>query len=177
MTGSECTGKTSLAAALAARFGCPWSAEFSRRHAGHKVGPLGPEDVEPIACGQRDAEDAAAELADRLVVHDTDLVSTVVYARHYYGACPGWIEEAARTRRADLYLLLHPDLAWTPDGVRDRPRGREEIHALFGDALSALGAFVVGVRGSWEERQITAEQAVTAALAARGSEELSIRER
>ena len=169
VTGSECTGKTTLAAALAARFGCPWSPELSRLHAESKGGQLGPEDVEPIARGQRDAENAAAAGADRLVVHDTDLVSTVVYAHHYYGTCPGWIEEEARARRADLYLLLHPDVAWAPDGVRDRPRNREEIHALFAARLAALGARVVDVRGSWEERQLTAEQAVAAALAARQS--------
>jgi NadR type nicotinamide-nucleotide adenylyltransferase len=170
VTGSECTGKTTVAVALAARFGCPWSAEFARGHAESSGGPLGLQDVEPIARGQRDAEDAAVLLADRLVVHDTDLVSTVVYARHYYGACPGWIQEAARSRRADLYLLLHPDVDWSPDGVRDRPQHRKEIHALFADTLAALGATVVDVRGSWEERRLTAERAVAAALGVRGGE-------
>ena len=167
VTGSECTGKTTLAAALATRFGCPWSPEFARRHAEAVGATLGSEDVEPIARGQRDAEDAATAIAERLVVHDTDLVSTLVYARHYYGACPDWIEEAARARRADLYLLLHPDVDWTPDGVRDRPRHREQIHALFEDTLGALGATVVDLRGSWEERRQAAERAVAAALAAR----------
>ena len=170
VTGSECTGKTTLAAALATRFGCPWSPEFARRHAEAVGATLGSEDVEPIARGQRDAEDAATAIAERLVVHDTDLVSTVVYARHYYGACPDWIEEAARARRADLYLLLHPDTAWASDGVRDRPRHREEMHALFGATLAELGAVVVEVRGPWEKRRLTAEQAVAAALAARAGQ-------
>lgn len=94
-------------------------------------------------------------------------MSTLVYARHYYGACPGWIEAAARSRRAELYLLLHPDLPWTPDGVRDRPQHREEIHALFAETLAALGATVVDVRGAWDERRLTAERAVGTLLASR----------
>ena len=44
---------------------------------------------------------------------DTDLVSTVVYSRHYYGDCPAWIEAAAVRRLADLYLLHDIDVPWT----------------------------------------------------------------
>lgn len=167
VTGSECTGKTTLAAALAARFGCPWSSEYARRHAEKRRVPLGPEDVEPIARGQRDAEDEAIALAGPLVVHDTDLVSTVVYAHHYYGACPGWIEDAARERLADLYLLLAPDVPWTPDGVRDRPRHREEIHARFRETLEQMGARVVEIEGDWDARRAAAERVVEAELQGR----------
>jgi len=163
VTGSECTGKTTLAAFLADRFGCPWSAEFARAHAEAKRAPLGADDVEPIARGQRAAEDRAVGRAGALVVHDTDLVSTVVYAHHYYGGCPAWIEDAARARRGDLYLLLSPDVPWTPDGVRDRPRHREQIHELFQEALARLGARVVEVSGDWPERRVLAERAVAAA--------------
>ena len=79
----------------------------------------------------RPSHDAAARQA-RLVVRDTDLVSTTVYARHYYGSCPAWIEAAARRRAGDLYLLLCPDVPWVPDGLqRDRPGDAERaaMHA------------------------------------------------
>ena len=160
VTGSECTGKTRLVEHLARRFGCPWAPEHARAYADRKGAPLGPEDVEPIARGQVEGEDRATAQAAELVLLDTDLVSTFLYARHYYGECPPWIEAAARQRRADLYLLLHPDIPWLPDGVRDRGDRRGEMHALFESVLAELGCRVVHVRGEWDERRATAERAV-----------------
>ena len=165
VTGSECTGKTRLVEHLARRFGCPWAPEHARAYADRQPGPLGPGDVEPIARGQAEGEDRAAAQASTLVLLDTDLVSTLLYARHYYGACPPWIEAAAQERRADLYLLLHPDTPWLPDGVRDRGDRRDEMHALFEATLHELGCRVVSVHGEWNERRTTAERAVDDLLA------------
>lgn len=165
--GSECTGKTTLAQALASRFGAPWVPEFCRGFQDAKGSPLDASDVEPIARGQIAEADAAERRARDLVVLDTDLVSTVVYARHYYGSCPAWIEDACRERRADLYLLCAPDLPWEADGQRDRGDRREEVHRLFAAALDALGAELRHVTGDGLAREEAAVAAVTDALAGR----------
>ena len=171
ITGSESTGKTTLAARLAERYATAWAAEFSREYAAAKGTPLGASDVEPIARGQIALEDrarhAAADAGAPLVFLDTDLASTVVYAHHYYGACPAWIERAAGERLGDLYLLCHPDVPWVADPQRDRPAHRDELHARFQarlTALGALGARVADVRGGWEERERRAIHAVDALL-------------
>jgi len=96
----------------------------------------------------------------RLAVLDTDLVSTVVYARHYYGACPAWVEAAARERLGALYLLCDVDLPWQADGVRDRPTQRTELHAAFVATLEACEARVMLVRGVGDERLALARRAV-----------------
>lgn len=171
VTGSECTGKTTLAAGLAARFGAPCVPEFCRGYLDAKGSPLGPEDVVPIARGQAaeaEAAEAAAGAAGRpLVVLDTDLLSTVVYARHYYGACPPEVEEAARARRGDLYLLCAPDLPWEADGQRDRGGARDEMHRLFAGELARAGVPVVPVSGAGDARAAAAAAAVSEALARR----------
>jgi len=168
VTGSECTGKTTLAGDLARQFGTVWVAEYAREYLDRKVAttglPLDERDVEPIARGQIVAEDRGAATAKRLLVLDTDLVSTTVYARHYYGACPAWIDQAARDRRGDLYLLCDIDVPWVADSVRDRPHHREHIHALFVEALDTLGAPYVLIRGSWAARLTTAVAAVSEVL-------------
>ncbi len=164
VTGSECTGKTTLAQTLARRFAAPWVPEYSRAYAEARA-ELGPQDVEPIARGHLAAEERAAITATRLLVLDADLVSTVVYARHYYGDCPQWIAGAATERRGDLYLFAHPDVPWIADGIRDRPDRREEIHALFAAELERLAAAVVPVRGDWAAREATAIAAVERLLA------------
>ena len=166
VTGSECTGKTTLARDLAGHFATVWVPEFARDYLDARAAttslPLDASDVEPIARGQLAAEDRGIAAARRLVILDTDLLSTVVYARHYYGACPAWIEQAARDRRADLYLLCDIDVPWVADRARDRPHLREHMHALFIEALEALGARYVTIRGSWDARFATAVAAVDA---------------
>jgi len=169
VTGGESTGKTTLARALAEEYTAAWVPEVAREAALSKSGPLGPEDVEPIARAHVAAADAAVrEMAERrrpVLILDQDLLSTVVYARHYYGSCPPWIERLAAERRGDLYLLCSPDLPWSADGVRDRPEAREEIHALFRDAVAEVGANVVEVTGTGAGRTARAVLAVEGLLA------------
>jgi NadR type nicotinamide-nucleotide adenylyltransferase len=170
VTGSECTGKTTLAAFLAERYRTAWSAEFVRAYLDRKGAPLDASDVDAIARGQIAAEDEAALRARRLVVMDTDLVSTLVYSRHYYGSCPGWVERAAGERLGDLYLLLRPDVPWVADGLqRDRVEKREQMHALFREALLSLGTRHVEIAGTWRERRERAAREVDALLAREAS--------
>jgi NadR type nicotinamide-nucleotide adenylyltransferase len=167
LTGSESTGKTTLARELAGHYGIVTCGEFVREYLDRRGGVLDAGDVEPIARGQIALEDAHVRTAAGLVIHDTDLISTVAYARHYYGGCPEWIVEAARARRAALYLLMDIDVPWIPDAQRDRGHLREEIHALFVATLAELGAESVVVRGTWEERRRRAIDAIEALYAAR----------
>jgi NadR type nicotinamide-nucleotide adenylyltransferase len=168
VTGSESTGKTTLASDLAQHFDTVWGPEFARTYLDEKIArsglPLDEHDVEPIARGQIGVEDRAIAQARGLAVLDTDLVSTGIYARHYYGNCPAWIEQAARERRGDLYLLCDIDVPWVADPARDRPHLRAHMHRLFVDALDALGARYLTIRGSWAERRTTAIAAVNEAL-------------
>jgi len=170
LTGSESVGKTTLATELAARYGVPLVPEFVRGYAATKGTPLDFSDHGPIARGQVALEDAAMAAAraagHRLIVHDTDLVSTVAYCHHYFGRCPAFLEELALGRRADHYLLLDIDVPWVADGVRDRGDRRAEVHALFGDTLNRLGAHVTLIQGAWDERLATAQHHIDDLLAA-----------
>jgi NadR type nicotinamide-nucleotide adenylyltransferase len=165
VTGSESTGKTELARALAAHYRTAWAAEYVRDYMDAKGTALDASDVEAIARGQLAREDDAVARAERLVILDTDLLSTVIYARHYYADFPIWIEHAAYERVGHLYLLLDIDVPWTADAQRDRGDRRDEMHALFRDALAAAGARTVLIRGDWEERRRRAIEAIDAFLA------------
>ena len=157
VTGSESTGKTTLAQALATALGSMWVAEYSRAFAQRAERTLSADDVAAIANGQVAAEEAGVlALAQRRrvippatqeIVLDTDLVSTTVYAAFYYGECPAWILAAARARLANLYLLCLPDIPWQADGVRDQPGARRELHARFSARLAEWNATVVVVGG------------------------------
>lgn len=168
LTGSESTGKTTLAARLAAHYGVLWVPEFVRGYAAGKEGALEFDDHGPIARGQIALEDEVIARArargDVVLIHDTDLLSTAVYCTHYYGRCPAWIADAARERRPDMYLLMDIDLPWIPDPQRDRGERREEMHALFVDAVERSGARHVVVRGTGDARLASARTAIDALL-------------
>lgn len=160
LTGSESTGKSTLAAALAAHYDAELVPEFVREFAARKHEPIEFADHGPIARGQIALEDEHIARATRLVVQDTDLLSTVVYCEHYFGTCPAWIREAAAARRPDVYLLMEIDVPWVADGVRDRGEQREEMQQLFRDAAAASGTAVAIVHGSWHERRQRAVDAI-----------------
>lgn len=153
LTGSESTGKSTLAATLAAHYDAELVPEFVRGFAERKNGPIEFGDHGAIARGQIALEDEHIARAARLVIQDTDLLSTVVYCEHYFGRCPEWIREAAAARRPDVYLLMEIDAPWVADGVRDSGHLREEVQQLFRDAVAASGTAVAVVRGSWDERR------------------------
>ncbi|MGH7618423.1 MAG: AAA family ATPase, partial [Gemmatimonadaceae bacterium] len=160
LTGSESTGKTTLAAALAEHFHAPLVPEFVRGFAESRGGVIEFSDHGPIARGQMSLEDEFIARSDALLVQDTDLLSTVVYCRHYFGKCPPWIEEAAAARRPDLYLLCEIDVPLVADGVRDRGERREEMQALFRGEVGASGARAVVIEGDVQTRLSTAIAAI-----------------
>ena len=160
LTGSECTGKTTLAEALALHYRTGLVPEFVRGYAEQRGGIIELSDHAPIARGQIALEDSYIARGGRLLIQDTDLLSTVVYCRHYFGMCEAWIEEAAVTRRPDLYLLCEPDIPWVADGVRDRGHMREEMQSLFRDAVRASGVPFVEIRGERDQRLQCATQAI-----------------
>jgi len=175
LTGSESTGKTTLAAELARHYDAALVPEFVRQFAEAKGGVIEFSDHGPIARGQMALEDGQIALGRPVVVQDTDLLSTVVYCKHYFGRAPDWIIDEAAARAPDLYLLCEIDLPWIADGVRDRGHLREEMQQLFRDAAMSSGAPVAFVRGDAPERLERAIDAIDALLLAQspdaGSEE------
>ena len=153
VTGSECTGKTTLAMELAEHYGTVWVPEFVRQFVEAKGSAPEYADVEAIARGQIALEDRMTAKAAEVLIQDTDLLSTVVYSQHYYGDCPGWIEEELEKRAGDLYLLADIDVPWSPEGdQRDRGDRREEMHELFRSALGHRGFRFVEISGTLPER-------------------------
>ena len=152
LTGPESTGKTELAISLARELGTPWVPEFAREYAETRGNDLSAADVEPIARGQIANQERLA--ASGLVLLDTDLISTVVYARHYYGSRPEWVVEEARRRKAHLYLLLDTDVAWQPDAARDAGGdARDDLVDAFRAALEEFETRWEIVSGDWEARK------------------------
>ena len=140
VTGAECTGKSTLTQALSAHYGEPWTAEYVREYVDQISRKLKHEDLDPIARGQIAAEDAVLPKAERFVLHDTNLLSSILYAKHYFSAEIDWVEKAFMSREYTLYLLCLPDeIPWQSDpGQRESPSARINFHGYFKESLDRL---------------------------------------
>jgi HTH-type transcriptional regulator, transcriptional repressor of NAD biosynthesis genes len=166
LVGPESTGKTTLAAALADRFETVWVPEASRDLYARKGYRFVYDDVAEVAWAQLEAEEAAAREANRVLICDTDALTTLVYARHYFGQAPRLLERLADERAYAATLLCHPDLPWQPDPVRDSPEARAHLFDAFRAELDARGIAYADVTGTGEARTEATARVVEAVLAA-----------
>jgi NadR type nicotinamide-nucleotide adenylyltransferase len=154
--GPESTGKSSLARELAKFYDTSYVEEFSRFYAearAQKNLKLTMEDVLPIAIGQITAENKQFEIANKVLICDTELLETKVYSEHYYnGFCPELVKKYANENTYDLYFLTYIDTIWEADGIRDQPKNRQQLFNRFEQALIVSQKPYVLVKGSFEER-------------------------
>lgn len=161
--GPESTGKTRLAEKLAAHFDAPLVAEYAREFwDAHGIITL--EDIPGIAREQWRREDEAAARADRLVICDTEALTTVLWSDLLYGTCPEDIRRGAerRCRNYPLYLLLDIDMPFGSDPQRCFPdqADREKCRRVWHGALERRHLPYVWIRGDWAVREAAALAAV-----------------
>ena len=150
--GPESTGKTTLAQRLAAHFATVWVPEWAREHLDPQGGACVEADITQIALGQAASEDALARQAHRVLICDTDTLTTTIWSDVYFRRVEPWISELAQERQHDLYLLCDIDVPWVDDQQRDMPHRREEFFARCRTALETHGRPYVVVSGDWETR-------------------------
>ncbi len=170
--GPESTGKTRLAEKLAAHFGATLVAEYAREF-WDKHGVITLEDIPGIAREQWRREDMAAAAGGRLLVCDTEALTTVLWSDLLYGTCPEDIRRGAeqRCRNYALYLLLDVDVPFAPDPQRcfPDPADREKCLRVWRGALERRHLRFELVAGDWITREQRAITLVTALLAGHGS--------
>ena len=153
LTGAESTGKSTLAAALSGYYGEPYSNEFVRQYVDRINRELSVGDLEAIAEGQLKIEDLVLTEAKRFVLHDTNILSSILYAKHYFDTTLDWVNERFLERDYTLYLLCMPDIPWVADeGQRESPKTRTQVHELFKSSLEKLKLSFVKISGDETER-------------------------
>lgn len=170
--GPESTGKSTLAAALAAEFSEPWAPEYVRQFWEERGGRIVAEDLDAIACGQIAAEEDATQRARQVMFADTDLLTNVLWADLLFpGHCPEWVrtEAGRRSRHYAVYLFCDTDLPFEPDPQRCFPSeaGRVRGRALWWGTLATRALPCVRIHGDHEQRLCIARTTVERLLAER----------
>lgn len=154
--GPESTGKTTLATQLSEYYKTVWVPEFARDYLQEKLdsgrGICDINDMLPIAYGQTKLENESAQIANKYLFCDTNLLVTKVFSELYYNFCDSLLDKAARAHQYDLFFLTDIDVPWEDDGLRDSPDGRETVFEVFKQSLIDNRKPFITISGDKETR-------------------------
>ena len=138
--GAESSGKSTLAAALAERYGTVWVPEYLREFVETQGRVPVAADQYGIARTQVEREAAAAVHARDFLFCDTTPLMTVVYSRHYFAGADAQLAALADATHYDVTLVTAPDSPWVADGLqRESEAVRQLIYRLLLEELDARG--------------------------------------
>lgn len=160
LTGAESTGKSTLAVRLAQRLDGVVVAEYGRGYAERHGTDFTRAALRAIADGHLAVRVAAEASGPRLIVEDTDIVTTAAWSRMLFGSADPVL--AAIPATADLYLMFDADTPWIDDGTRQfgTPDRRAAFDRLLRAELAERGIAAVDIGGDWDQRFDRAAAAV-----------------
>lgn len=159
--GPESTGKSTLSPILAGALHTMAAPEYGRTYCETFGTDCTAEDLLRIARGQRALEWTARRHARKLLVLDTDVLMTAIWAEMLLGHR---IPELDATPVADFYLLADIDVAWQDDGTRyfPDPERRQRFFDLCRARLEERQVPYVTIRGEQDDRLRTSLDAIAA---------------
>jgi HTH-type transcriptional regulator, transcriptional repressor of NAD biosynthesis genes len=155
--GPESVGKTTMGQQLAEHYQTAFVHEVARDLLTDNEFSLA--DIERIGHAQTEAVLRATQTANRLLICDTDVITTALYSEIYLNTVPPVLADLEKQVLYDRYFLLNVDVPWVSDGLRDLGHRRAEMYVRFRDALDRRGIAWVDVSGDWAQRWaiVTAE--------------------
>ncbi|AMM51450.1 ATPase [Rufibacter sp. DG15C] len=166
ITGPESTGKSTLAAHLAAHFQAPWVPEYARHYIAELTRPYLAHDLDQILKGQLHRWKAAEASNPHLLILDTEALVMKIWSEHAYGQASSYILQELDKQQIDLYLLLNVDLPWEPDPQREHPHLRQYFYEWYKRELQQRNAPFVEISGTHHARFQAAVHAVEQILIA-----------
>lgn len=176
ITGPESSGKTTLAAQLAAHFKAPLVREYARIFFNEKQSPqYVQEDLVDIAKGQINEEttwlnhmsDSNANKLSPLLICDTDLLTIKIWSNEVFSNISLELSQVIdsqiiSTNIRSLYLLCSPqDIPWEFDILRENPDDRDRLFDVYEKELMFYNKNYRTLRGDFQERLKAAVQIIT----------------
>lgn len=159
ISGSESTGKSTLAERLAHHFNAAFVPEMAREII-ETTEEVVYEDLFAIADLYARALTETIKTANKLLIADTDVQITKSYARYLFKQAlnvDAWIE-AANT--FDLHIFLTTDCDYVQDGTRLSEAERNDLSWYHEQQLQDAGIVYVKIGGNWEERFERAKEVI-----------------
>ena len=153
--GSESSGTTTLARALAEHYRTAWVPEYGRTYSEgrvHSSQTWRSDEFTFIAIEQARMEDALATLANRVLICDTDPFATAIWHERYLGTPSDAVQAIVGTRAYDLYIVSDTNIPFEHDEIRDGESFRQWMQGRFIEELSKKSTPMIVVSGRHEER-------------------------
>ena len=169
--GSESSGTTTLARALAEHYRTVWVPEYGRTYSEgrvHSSEPWRSDEFIHIATEQIRMEDALATLANNVLICDTDAFATSIWHERYMGAPSDDVTAIAASRKYDLYVVTDVNIPFERDEIRDGESFRQWMQRRFVEELSKSSTPVIVVTGPHEQRFAAAVKKIDEILARSG---------
>lgn len=156
ITGTESSGKTTLAEQLARHYHGAFVPEYARQYLKEK--PAYEEnDLIKILKGQLKLEEDICFNAKRFCFCDTGPEIIKVWSQFRYGRSHQYNDECVLNMQYDLILLLKPDLDWEYDALRENPDHRDELHEMLRETLHWANHKYIEIGGIGDERFFSAK--------------------
>ena len=152
--GADSCGKSTLAMKLAKHYETAFVPEIARNMfewSDLMIDNLNINHLEQFAKLQYEAVSSMMYFANKVLICDTDNITTQVYSQVYCGYVT---EEIKRYEKVnyDLYLLLNIDTPYIEEGQRNLGDRRKEMFNIFKGELDKRNINYVIIDGSWDER-------------------------
>ena len=169
--GSESSGTTTLARALAEHYHTVWVPEYGRTYSEgrlHSNQPWRSDEFIHIAIEQTRMEDALAMLANEVLICDTDAFATSIWHERYMGTPSNEVKAIVASRNYDLYVVTDANIPFAQDDIRDGESFRQWMQGRFVEELSKSSTPMIVVSGPHEERFAAAVKRIDEILARAG---------
>lgn len=148
--GPESTGKSTMAAKMAAYFNTELVPEVARELITSNDFSL--DDIIRIGYAQTERVIQKSKTANKLLFCDSDLITTQIYSHHYLREVPPVLYELEKRVSYDEYLFFDIDVPWVNDGLRDLGNSREEMRLIFERELRQRHIAFTLIQGNWDTR-------------------------
>lgn len=112
--GPESTGKSTCALKLARALGTVYVPEYAKALIQAQNGRFTEENVLEVAFAQHRSDKALERMVNRVMVCDTDPLTTLVWSEVLYGRHPAELDMLVIASRVDHTFLFEPTTAWVP---------------------------------------------------------------
>ena len=163
IVGPESTGKTTMVRALAKLYQTGHAEEYARGYL-ERVRPdtqyPAPEDLLVIAKGQKASSTALLRQANKVMLHDTDVVTTAIWNEILFGKHDAQINDLADQQYIDLRLVLDDSVPLIADPQRYGSGQRQSKVSDWTEAYDRMESPYVVLTGDWDARYQQAIQII-----------------
>ena len=133
ITGPECSGKSTLAEALAKNYNCFLVKEFARNFLDQLDRSYNYYDLLNIAKNQYANEKKMEKMSEKILICDTSIHTIKIWSHDKFNKCDPKIYDIKENYKH--YFICSPDIPWQYDPLRENPKDRNRIFNIYLEEL------------------------------------------